>query len=191
MRAAFLLVPLAALALAVPGGATIDATASHFPVAPGNRWVLRDPDTGASGSISVGGTAGRLVLRGFPGAADLRVRSAGQALQAWDPVDARWEPFLRLGLAAGASYRVDLGGAGLWHGVSVTVSSRHDTVEDYRGAPRRNCVTLTFAYRKPIADAGLEAMSFAPAVGPVLVREQTIAGSRERLLDRYVVRRPA
>ena len=190
MRAALLLVPLVVLASAAPGGAAGDAAAPYFPVAPGNRWVLRDSATGVSSSISVRGDMGRLVLRGFPGAGDLRVRQVGQAIQAWDASDVRWEAFLRLGLPAGAKYLVDLQGTGLWRGTTVTISSRHDTVDDYRGASRRNCVTLTFAYRKPIADAGLEAMSFAPAVGPVLVREQTIAGTRERLLDRYVARRP-
>jgi hypothetical protein len=83
---------------------------SALPLAAGNRWVLRDAELGGTQAIAVTRSAAGLVLHGLPGAGDLRVRTAGRAVVAWDPADRRWEPFLRLGAAAGTTYAVDLAG---------------------------------------------------------------------------------
>jgi hypothetical protein len=154
----------------------------YLPLAEGNRWLLQGSDGGGAETISVGrGTPG-LVLRGLPGAGDLRVRPVGQAVEAWDPAEARWEPFLRLGAPVGTKYVVALAAEPLWRSVIVTVASRRAVVEDARGQTLRNCVVLGFATRKPIADAGLEELVFAPGVGFVRTSVQTIAGPREHLL---------
>jgi hypothetical protein len=155
---------------------------SALPLAAGNRWVLRDAELGGTQAIAVTRSAAGLVLHGLPGAGDLRVRTAGRAVVAWDPADRRWEPFLRLGAAAGTTYAVDLAGTAIWRSLLVTVDSRRTVVTDARGKTFRNCVRLTFAARKPIADAGLEELVFAPGVGFVRTSEQTIAGPRVHLL---------
>ena len=160
-----------------------------LPLADGNRWVLRDVERGSTAAISVARMASGFVLRGLPGAGELRVRAAGQSVEAWDPVGARWEPFLRLGAPAGTRYKVALAGAPLWSSVTVTVESRSVVVHDARGKTLRNCVRFKFAARKRMPDAGLEELVFAPGVGFVRTVEQTIAGPRIRLLASLRLRR--
>jgi hypothetical protein len=152
-----------------------------LPLAAGNRWVLRD-EQGSAGTISVVRTSSGLLLRGLPGAGELRVRAAGRAVEAWDPDSARWEPFLRLGAPVGTRYTVDLAGTALWRSLVVTVASRSAVVHDARGKTLRDCLRLTFGSRKPIADAGLEELVFAPGLGFARTSEQTIAGTRVRVL---------
>ena len=101
----------------------------------------------------------------------------------------RWEPFLRLGAPAGTRFKVDLAGTPLWRSLTVTVASRSVVVHDARGKALRDCVRLTFATRKPIADAGLEELVFAPGVGFARIAEQTIAGTRVRVLSSHRLRR--
>ena len=176
------------LALAAGCGAaagdSADSTVAPalLPLADGNRWVLRDVETRSAATISTVRTPSGLVLRGLPGAGDLRVRAAGRTVEAWDLAGARWEPFLRLGAPVGTSYKVDIAASALWRGLTVTVASRSTVVHDARGKTLRNCVRLTFATRKPIADAGLEELVFAPGIGFARIAEQTIAGTRVRVL---------
>lgn len=159
-----------------------------LPLAAGNRWVLRDERGGGAATVTVVRGASGLVLRGLVGAGDLRVRPAGQAVQAWDPSERRWEPFLRLGAPARTMYAVDLAKTAFWRSLVVTVASRHATIVDGRGKTHRNSVRLTFAAREPIADAGVEEVVFAPGVGFVRITEQTIAGPRVRVLDALSLR---
>jgi hypothetical protein len=160
-----------------------------LPLADGNSWVLRDVERGSAATISVAREESGLVLRGLPGAGELRVRAAGGSIEAWDPAAARWEPFLRLGAPAGTRYKVALTGAPLWRSLTVTVASRSAVVRDARGKTLRNCVRLTFAAGKPVADAGLEELVFAPNVGFARISEQTIAGTRVRVLAGLQLRR--
>jgi hypothetical protein len=178
----FVSIALALVAAAVPAATAADPP-RLLPLADGNRWVLRDPDLGGTRTISVARRPAGLVLRGVPGAGDLRVRAAGRAVEAWDAGDRRWEPFLRLGAATGTTYMVDLSATTLWRALTVKVASRQAVIEDGRGKVLRNCVRLTFSTRKPTADAGLEELAFAPGVGFVRTMEQTIAGSRVYLLS--------
>ena len=164
------------------------ASPSPFPFADGNRWVLRNTDTGTARTISLSRKQSGLVLRGLPGAADLRVRRVSKTIEAWDPASRRWEPLLRLGAPAGTRYVVDIGDSSLWRSLQVTVASRQAVVHDARGKTLRGCVRLTFRARKPIADAGLEELTFAPGIGPVAVTEITIAGSRRSTLASYRLR---
>jgi hypothetical protein len=159
-----------------------------LPLADGNRWVLRDVERGSTAAISVARKPSGLVLRGLPGAGELRVRVAGQSIQAWDPLGARWEQFLRLGAPAGTRYKIALAGAPLWSSVTVTVASRSVVVQDARGKTLRNCVRLTFAARKRMPDSGLEEIVFAPGVGFARTVEQTIAGTRVRELAQLRLR---
>jgi len=176
------------LALAAGCGAAAGDSADSavpptlLPLADGNRWVLRDVETRSAATISTVRTPSGLVLRGLPGAGELRVRTAGRTVEAWDPASARWEPFLRLGAPVGTSYKVDLAGSPLWRALTVTVASRSTVVHDARGKTLRNCVRLTFAGGKRIADSGLEELVFAPGVGFARIAEQTIAGTRVRVL---------
>ena len=170
------------VAALLPAATTASEPPSLLPLAGGNRWVLSDAELGGTKTISVTRGAAGLVLHGLPGASDLRVRAAGRAVQAWDPADRRWETFLRLGAAAGTTYTVDLAGMPSWRALVVTVDSRRTVVSDARGKTLRNCVRLVFAARKPIADAGLEELVFAPGVGFARTTEQTIAGPRVHLL---------
>ena len=164
------------------GNAVSSAPAALLPLADGNRWVLRDLESGVTTTISTTRTRAGLVLSGLPGAGELRVRASGRSIQAWDRARARWEPFLRLGAPNGTRYKVDLAGAPLWRSLTVTVASRAAVVRDARGKTLRNCVRLTFASGKPVADAGVEELVFAPRVGFVRTAEQTIAGTRTHLL---------
>jgi len=177
---------LAVLVLVLAGSLDSAAGAgvppSLLPLAEGNRWVLRDVQRGGTATVSVARGPSGLVLRGLVGAGELRVRAAGRSVEAWDPSAQRWEPFLQLGAAAGTSYTVDLAGTALWRSLVVTVGSRTAVVHDGRGKTLRNCVRLTFRARKPIADAGLEEIVFAPGVGIVRTTDQTIAGLRVRVL---------
>jgi hypothetical protein len=136
--------------------------------------------------VSRSGSA--LVLRGFPGTGPQRVRGLGDAVQARDSSQQRWEPFLRLGAPAGTSYAVYLADSPLWRSVVVTIASRHAVVEDANGRTLRNCVRLVVRQRKPVADAGVEELVFAPGVGPARIVEQTIAGPRTFLLAVWKVR---
>lgn len=175
-----------AAALAAAGSDIRAAGPTHFPLAGASTWYLTDEQTAAGSTISVhAGTGGGIVLRGFPGAGDLRVRRAGAAVQAWDAGEKRWEPFLRLGAAVGTRYTVALSREPLWRSVVVGVVSREAAVEDARGRERRNCVVLRLSPPKGVADAGVEELVFAPGIGPVRVVDATIAGPRTRLLDLY------
>jgi hypothetical protein len=177
---------LASLALLTADGVGAAPAPSQFPLAAGNTWYLADAENGAGSQVSVHARANGLLLRGFPGSGDLRVRRAGLAVEAWDPADGRWEAFLRLGAPAGTHYKVDLARTGLWRNLVVTVASRKLEVEDARGRSLRGCVRLTFRNPKGLADAGLEELVFAPGVGIVRIAEMTIAGTRTRLLDRFI-----
>jgi hypothetical protein len=161
--------------------ASAAAPAKPFPLEPGARWVLSDA-TGLELTISL--TRGKRghVLRGFPGLPATRVRASGRSVQAWDPGEARWKPFLRLGAPAGTRYRVQLAGAPLWRAVEVTVASRTATCDDANGRAVPNCVALELTPPKGVADAGVERLVFAPGVGPVEVVVQTIAGPRRYTL---------
>ena len=145
--------------------------------------MLRDVERGGTATVSVARGSSGLVLRGLVGAPELRVRAAGRSVEAWDSSAGRWEPFLQLGAAAGTTYAVDLAGTALWRSLVVTVAARTAVVHDGRDKTLRNCVRLTFQARKPIADAGLEELVFAPGVGIVRTTEQTIAGLRVRVLS--------
>jgi len=155
---------------------------SAFPLADGNRWIMSDVETGDRSTVSLRRQPAGLVLDGLPGAADLRVRAAGRTIEAWDPANRRWEPLLRLGAKAGTTYVVNLGSEPLWRSLRVTIASREAVVHDARGKTLRNCVKLTFRSLKPIADAGLEELTFAPGIGLVRTVVMTIAGPREHVL---------
>lgn len=165
-------------------GDSADSTVAPalLPLADGNRWVLRDVERGSTAAISVAREPSGLVLRGLPGAGELRVRATGGSVEAWDPGSARWEPFLRLRAPVGTRYKVALTGAPLWRSLTATVASRSAVVRDARGKTLRNCVRLTFAAGKPVSDAGLEELVFAPGIGFARIAEQTIAGTRVRVL---------
>lgn len=182
---------LAALTLLAAGWGGATSAVSHFPLAAGNTWYLANAKDASGSTVSVRARrTGGLFLRGFPGAGDLRVRRAGSAVEAWDVAESRWEPFLRLGATAGTRYKVDLERTGLWRNLLVVVASRQLEVEDARGRRFRGCVRLTFRNPKGLADAGLEELVFAPGVGLVRVKETTIAGTRTRLLDRFIAGAP-
>jgi hypothetical protein len=176
------------LALLLAAGASAARTPRLFPLADGNRWELSGVRTSTPRKISVDREAGYLVLRGFPGAQELRVRRIGEAVQAWDRREHRWEAFLRLGAAVGRTYAVDLSGTALWRQVQVTVTSRRAVVRDLTDRVWRRCTRLAFRYRGAVADAGLQEMSFGPGVGPVRFTETTIAGPRASALSSYRVR---
>jgi hypothetical protein len=187
MRRSHRLAPigLCLIAVALPTDAGAKMPPLLLPLADGNHWRLRDVVGGTTATVAVARGQSGLLLQGLPGAGDLRVRAAGRAVEAWDPSNARWEPFLRLGAAAGTTYLVDLGRTALWRSLIVRVASRQAIVHDARGKTLRGCVRLTFAARKPIADAGLEELVFAPGIGLVRTSEQTIAGTRVRVLASY------
>lgn len=177
------------LALVACGDAAVALAPHPFPLANGNHWTLRQVDSGVATTISVRRSAGRLVLHGFPGAGDLRVRRAGQTLEAWDPADGRWEAFFRFGAPVGTRYVVKLPRTPLWHSVEVSVASKSAAVRDYNGKLRRGCTRFTFSY-EGVADAGLEHLSFAPGIGPVRYSESTIAGPRTYALAAFKVKGP-
>jgi hypothetical protein len=183
------IVAVGIVALSVAAAAGAAPSPSLFPLADGNRWMLRDAERGAVSTISVRRQGGSFVLHGFPGAGDLRVRAAGEAVQAWDSSQARWEPFLPLGARAGTTQPVDLRATALWRNVLVTVASKNATVENDDGSERRGCTLLTFRSKGKLVDAGLEEMAFAPRVGPVRIVEQTIAGTRVKALVARTVKR--
>jgi hypothetical protein len=174
--------------LLVVAGADAGTGPSLFPLADGNRWTLRDLKSGTASTITARRSGAVFILRAFPGAGTVRVRGQGEGVEAWDAVDRRWEPFLRLGAPAGTRYLVDLRGTTFWEDVDVTVASRRAVVRDARGRALRGCVRLTFSYRVGIADAGLEVLAFAPGVGPVFASEQSIEGPRESTLASFTLR---
>jgi hypothetical protein len=172
-------IPLGLLTLAVGVTASSGATTpSPFPLTDGNRWTLRDVDRNTPRTISARQTSEGMVVSGFPGLADMRMRWSGQTLQAWDSSQGRWEALFRFGAAAGERYAVNLADTYLWRSLVVTVSSKRAAVRDFRGRAVAGCTRFTFESRRPIADAGLEEISFAPGVGPVRIVDTTIAGRR-------------
>jgi hypothetical protein len=159
-----------------------------FPLAAGNHWTLRAVDSGVPLRITVRRSGKSFVLQGFPGTTTLRVRPWRGGVQAWDRADRRWEPFLRLGARAGTTYAVDLAGTSEWRNLRVEIASRHATTTDYRGTSRRDCILVALHPNVPVADAGIEALAFAPGIGPVRVVEQSFIGPRVRLLDSFRAR---
>ena len=172
-------VTLAVLA-AGPASASGAAEPSLFPLGARATWKLAD-ENGSELRIRSTRSAPAYVLHGFPGFSALRIRAAGRDVQAWDARAAGWKPFLRLGAAAGARYRVDLSASPFWRAVDVTVS-RTSCHVGTRTVP--GCVTLDVRALKPIADAGVERLVFAPGIGPVEVVVQTIAGPRSYSLGK-------
>jgi hypothetical protein len=169
-------------------GADAATQPSLFPLEVGRTWQLYDERTGTrTNSLAVVREAEPtgVILRGFPGLPEARVRRNGAAVEAWDPGPGRWEPFLRLGAPAGTGYLVNLSQTLLWRGVHVTVASRNATVADANGRTVRDAVRLTIrAKGKGLADAGLEELVFAPGVGIARIVEMTIAGPRVAVLQR-------
>ncbi len=85
-----------ALSLVATQAAPAAPSGSLFPLAAGNRWTLRDVERGSSATVSVAkDRPSGLLLRGFPGTADLRVRTEGSTIAAWDSGNDRWEPSSR------------------------------------------------------------------------------------------------
>ena len=178
---------LAILALGVAGSASAQQARSPLPLADGNQWTLVDVETDVAKTIAVNRVGTSFVLSGLPGAPALRVRWAGQTLQAWDTSNSRWEAMFRFDAPAGTSYAVRLGNTFLWRNVTVTLASKRARVEDYEGRTRV-ATRFTFASKQKLADAGLESFSFASGIGPVRIVEQTIAGPRELALAARRVR---
>jgi hypothetical protein len=177
IRGAVVIVALAA-ALA-PGSVATAGEPLPFPLGARASWTLTD-EHGSQLKIRSTRSGSTYVLHGFPGLASVRVRANGREVQAWDARVSTWRPFLRLSAAAGARYRVDLPSSALWRAIVVTVASREPCLVGSR--PVRSCVTLELQALKPIADAGVERLVFAPGIGPVEVVVQTIAGPRSYAL---------
>ena len=176
MRFVVLVVAVAALGAGSAAGA---AGPSPFPLALRIAWNLAD-ENGNVLEIRSTRASAAYVLRGLPGLSSVRVRAQGQDVEAWDARNARWEPFLRLGASTGTQYTVDLAGSPLWRSLRVKVSRAPCDAAD---RTVRGCVTLGLLARKPVADAGVEKLVFAPGIGPVEVVVQTIAGPRTYTLD--------
>jgi hypothetical protein len=157
--------------------AAVAAPPPLFPLGDVVTWRLTDQH-GAALVVKASRSAEAYVLRGFPGLGPVRVRAHGSDVQAWDGRGKRWAPFLRLGARTGTRYRVDLPEAPLWRAVDVTVESRSAVCADARDRPVRGCVALALRSRKPVADAGVERLVFAPGVGLAEIVVQTIAGPR-------------
>jgi hypothetical protein len=174
-------VGLLTLVLATAVGAQAVPRPNPFPLADGNRWILRDPESSVARTMSVEARGQGLMLEGLPGAGALRVRWAGDSVQAWDTANDRWEALFRFGADAGDRYSVRLGDTVLWRHVVVTVASKRAQIEDMSGRTRVG-TRFSIASKRLIADAGIESMSFAPGVGPVQFAEETIAGPRELVL---------
>jgi hypothetical protein len=181
-----LAVAAAAAVVLVPSAAGAPPTAPQlFPLRAGNQWTFENRRYGGEDGLSVDRASGReFRLVGFPGAPLLRVRWSGQTLQAWDRLERRWEPFLRLGARAGTTYTVDLPQP-LWGGVRVTVASRRASF--FNPVLRRRhsgAVRLSIAPSPELSDAGVTGLWFAPRLGPVRWAEQSIAGPIEHFLSR-------
>jgi hypothetical protein len=174
-------VGLLTLMLGAATGAEAVPRPNPFPLADGNRWTFRAVELNAARTMSVEQTGQGLVLSGLPGAPDLRVRWAGETVQAWDARNDRWEALFRFGAAAGDSYRVNLADTVLWRNVTVTVASKQARVEVSDGRERR-ATRFLISSKQKVADSGIEWMAFAPGVGPIRFAEQTIAGTRELAL---------
>jgi hypothetical protein len=178
------LAALAALALVTSAPAQ---PKSLFPIAHGNRWILRDVDTLRPTTISIAHGVTGLELYGFPGLTDgMRVSRKGVDVRVWDAASQRWKTLLRFG-PAGTRYTVDLAETALWRSVDVTVASTSADVRDFRGRVHHGCTRLKFRYRG-LADAGLLELAFAPGVGFVRVSEQSFAGPQTSLLDSARIR---
>ena len=174
-------VGLLTLVLGAAAGGYAAPRPNPFPLADGNRWTLRDVETNVARTMRVRSEGRGLVLHGLPGAAPMRVRWAGETVQVWDTSNDRWEALFRFGEPVGESYLVRLADTLMWRNVVVTIAAKRAPVEDHRGRPLIS-TRFTFAAKIPIADAGIESMSFAPRVGPVQISEQSIAGTRKLTL---------
>src|SRR5262245_1684462 len=115
MRRRLLLLVVPVLAFAATAAAV--AQPVFFPLTSGNRWVMTDAAARSATAIAVRRQPVGLVLRGFPGLRDSRVRAVGETVQVWDAGDDRWENLLRLGAPAGTKYGVRLTGNQLWESV--------------------------------------------------------------------------
>lgn len=169
---------LAALA-AVPfaGAAPTDHAQRYFPLSDGRSWTYDNTRFGGQTRVSASSLGGGLFrLAEFPGAANLRVRRSGHVVYAWDTRQQRWEALFRLGAPKGTTYRVDLPRMS-WRQVRVTVASRTGVVRVQ--ALRRTFTGVVRLELRPmpgLADAGMLEISFAPGVGIVSWKEDSIAG---------------
>lgn len=170
----------------VPSAAGVSESGrKYFPLQPRNHWTFQDLRFAGTDTVTVArARAGTFRLNGFPGAPSMRVRWAGQTLQAWDGADRRWEAFLRLGAKAGTSYAVDLPHQ-LWSRARVTIASRRATVHNpVLGRTHRNTVRLAVKPNPELADAGVTDLWFAPRIGPVRWDGMSIAGPVTHVLSR-------
>ena len=119
-------------------------------------------------------SASSYVLQGFPGSRPVRVRAGRPDVQAWDARAAGWKPFLRLGRRRERA-TASTSPSPLWRSVDVRVRAACQV-----GRPDRPRLrdALALAALKPVADAGVERLVFAPGIGLVEVVVQTIAGPR-------------
>jgi hypothetical protein len=164
-------------AVACWGAAAVAGPPSLFPLSDGATWRLTD-ERGSALVVRASRSGQAFVLRGLPGLAAIRVRANGRDVESWDAQAARWRPFLRLGAPTGTRYVVDVRDSALWRSVEITVASRSAACSDARARPVRGCVALELRSRKPIPDAGVERLVFAPGIGLAEVVVLTIAGPR-------------
>jgi hypothetical protein len=187
----------AALILVSCASAAPESDRRFFPLEPGSEWTYEDTSFGETSSMTARRARGGVFqLAGFPGTSTLRVRFAGETLQAWDHAQRRWEPLLRLGAAVGTAYRVDLP-ASFWNGARLTVASRRATASNpvLRRPYRR---TLRFVVRPPsgLSDGGVTGLWLAPGVGLVRWVEDSFVGLKVHVLTsariggKGIVKRP-
>jgi hypothetical protein len=171
----------AALVLVSCASAAPESDRRFFPLEPRSGWTYEETSFGETSSMTATRARGGVFqLHGFPGTSNLRVRFAGETLQAWDHAQRRWEPLLRLGAAAGTAYRVDLP-ASFWNGARLTVASRRATASNPRRSYRR---TLRFVVRPPsgLSDGGVTGLWLAPGVGLVRWVEDSFVGPKVHVL---------
>jgi hypothetical protein len=173
----------AALILVSCASAAPESGRRFFPLEPRSEWTYRDTSFGETSSMAVTSARGGVFrLDGFPGASALRVRFAGETLQAWDDAQRHWEALLRLGAAAGTAYQVDLPAA-FWDGARVTVASR-SAITSNPVLRRSHRKTLRFAVRPPagLSDAGVTGLWLAPGLGLVRWVEDSFVGPKVHVL---------